>query len=60
MESNVNETTKIVENVLKAAAEEEKKYKSIEVDRDIEVEIDVGNLLAVDPNALDNKKYRYL
>ncbi|XP_781111.1 ribosome biogenesis regulatory protein homolog [Strongylocentrotus purpuratus] len=52
------DTSEIVDKVLRNAAEEEKKYKSIEVQRDVEVEIDLGNLLACDPNALDLKKYR--
>ncbi|XP_041473174.1 ribosome biogenesis regulatory protein homolog [Lytechinus variegatus] len=52
------DTSEIVDKVLRNAAEEEKKYKSIEVKRDVEVGIDLGNLLTCDPNALDVKKYR--
>ncbi|XP_067671031.1 ribosome biogenesis regulatory protein homolog [Haliotis asinina] len=48
----------IVENVLRAAAERESKYKSIEVEKDIDLDLDEGNLLASDPNPIDLKVFR--
>ena len=48
----------IVESVLQAQAEKEAKLKSTEVKRDIDVEIDEGNLLSSDVNAIDIKKTR--
>ena len=48
----------LVAQVLQAAAEKEAKYKSIEVQKDIELDIDEGNLLAVDSNPLETRKFR--
>ncbi|XP_072167794.1 ribosome biogenesis regulatory protein homolog [Diadema setosum] len=57
MEAVSSSTNELVEKVLKNAAEEQKKFKSIDVSRDIELNIDVGNLLVVDPNTLDLKAF---
>ena len=48
----------LVESVLQAAAEKEAKYKTIEVEKDLELEIDEGNLLGVDQNPINVKPYR--
>ena len=48
----------LVQSVLKSSAEKESKYKTTEVVKDIEVDIDEGHLLAVDPNPLDIKLLR--
>ena len=48
----------LVESVLQAAAEKEAKFKSIDVHKDIELEIDEGNLLAIDRNPLELKNFR--
>jgi len=48
----------IVENVLREAAEKESKYKTTEVNKDIDLEIDVGNLFTCDTNPFDQKKLR--
>ncbi|XP_006814819.1 ribosome biogenesis regulatory protein homolog, partial [Saccoglossus kowalevskii] len=48
----------VVESVLLAAAEEEKKYKSIEVKKAIPLEIDPGNLLAFDTTPLEVRSFR--
>ena len=48
----------IVESVLQAAAEREAKYKPIEVHKDVELEIDEGNLLAIDHNPLELNQFR--
>lgn len=48
----------IVENVLRDAAEKEAKYKTVEVQKDIDLNIDVGNLAAFDPNPFDLKSLR--
>ena len=50
----------VVERVLQEAAEKESQYKTVDVHKDIDVEIDEGNLLAVDQNPLDIKFYRWL
>ncbi|CAH1795001.1 unnamed protein product [Owenia fusiformis] len=44
-----------IENIL---AEKGQKFKSIEVEKDLELEIDEGNLLAVDTNPIDIKIFR--
>ncbi|XP_070579672.1 ribosome biogenesis regulatory protein homolog [Ptychodera flava] len=46
-----------IENVLESV-EQAKKYKTIEVKKDVPLELDPGNLLAVDTNPLDIKKFR--
>ncbi|KAJ8318653.1 hypothetical protein KUTeg_003744 [Tegillarca granosa] len=48
----------LVEEVLKAAVEKDSKYKSIEVHKDIDLDVDEGNLLASDPNPIDTKKLK--
>lgn len=48
----------LVERVLQEAAEKESKYKTIEVHKDIELEIDAGNLLTVDTNPLDTSELK--
>lgn len=48
----------LVERVLNEAAERESQYKTIEVNKDIELEIDSGNLLTVDTNPLDATKLK--
>ncbi|KAL3877616.1 hypothetical protein ACJMK2_035306 [Sinanodonta woodiana] len=47
-----------VASVLRSAAEKETKYKTIEVLKDIDVEIDEGNLLVSDTNPFDLTKFR--
>lgn len=49
----------IVQNVLlKAAEDEAEKLKSIQVDKVVELEYDLGNLLAYDINDLDVNQLR--
>ncbi|XP_074659155.1 ribosome biogenesis regulatory protein homolog [Tubulanus polymorphus] len=48
----------VVENVLAEIEERDAKYKSTEVTKDIDLEIDEGNLLAVDANPLNLYDYR--
>lgn len=48
----------LVEKVLREAAEKESKFKTTEVDKDIDVDIDEGNLLACDTNPLDLKSFK--
>ena len=48
----------VVENVLKQTALLEKKLKTTEVTKDIDVELDPGNLLSVDPNPINVKEFR--
>ncbi|GAB1600113.1 ribosome biogenesis regulatory protein homolog [Argonauta hians] len=48
----------VVEEVLRDAAEKEARLKSIEVQKDAELDIDEGNLLATDPNPINLKKLR--
>ena len=47
----------IVENVLKAEAEKEQLYKTIEVTKEIDPNVDLGNLLVEDVNSFDNASY---
>ena len=49
----------LVQSVLKASTEKDSKYKTTEVVKDIDVDIDEGHLLAVDPNPLDIKALRW-
>ena len=35
-------------------------YKSIEVDKDVDVELDIGNLLATDTNVLKSDELKYV
>ena len=48
----------LVENVLAEAAKKEANYKTTEVEKDVELDIDAGNLLAVDTNPIDLKTFR--
>jgi len=48
----------LVENVLREVAEKEAKYKSTEVNKDIDLVIDTGNLTTFDSNPFDLKKLR--
>lgn len=48
-------TNDLVQDVLESV---HKQYKSIEVHKDIELDVDCGNLLACDQNPLDVKAYR--
>merc|ERR1719462_937309 len=47
----------VVENVLKAEAEKEQLFKSIEVTKEIDPNVDLGNLLVEDVNSFDNATY---
>ena len=49
----------VVKSVLESIAEKEAQYKPIEVQKDLDVEIDEGNLLAIDSNVIDTKSLRY-
>ena len=49
----------IVASVLQAAAEKEANFKTTEVVKYIEPELDEGNLLSTDSNPLDFKLLRY-
>eukprot|EP00088_Acartia_fossae_P064752 TRINITY_DN79760_c0_g1_i1.p1 TRINITY_DN79760_c0_g1~~TRINITY_DN79760_c0_g1_i1.p1 ORF type:complete len:348 (-),score=92.89 TRINITY_DN79760_c0_g1_i1:32-1075(-) len=46
----------VAARVLAAAAEEEIKYASIQVEKPIDLELDLGNMLALDNNQIDNTK----
>ena len=50
----------LVENVLQSAAEKESRYKTTEVHKDIDVDIDEGNLLVTDTNPLELNSLRYV
>jgi regulator of ribosome biosynthesis len=51
----------IVTKVLEAAAAKEAdQFKNINVEKHLELEYDVGTLLAVDTNDLDVKKIRFV
>lgn len=51
----------IVTKVLEAAAAKEAhQFKSIDVEKHLELEYDLGTLLAVDTNDLDIKKLRFV
>lgn len=49
----------IVKRVLEEEQREAEKYKSIEVNKHLEVKIDLGYLLCSDPNDLDEKRFKY-
>jgi len=53
-----NSTLEVVQKILQNA-QSESTFKSTQVTKDIDVDIDVGNLLASDPNPLDLKRLRY-
>lgn len=46
----------VAARVLAAAAEEDKKYATIHIEKPIELELDLGNLLAVDNNQIENSR----
>lgn len=48
----------LVENVLREVAEREAKYKTTEVLKDIDLEIDEGNLMTSDSNPFNVKRFR--
>ena len=50
----------LVSKVLENATENENKYKSIEVTKQLELPVDEGNLLATDPNPLNVRNFRYI
>jgi len=52
-------TVEVVQKILQNA-QTDHNFKSTQVTKDIDVEIDVGNLLAVDRNPLDLKRFRYV
>lgn len=58
MESNENTQAEVnPSQILKAITEKQKdQLKSVSVDKDIDLEFDLGNLLAYDPNPLKVKK----
>jgi len=52
------DTLEVVQKILHNA-QTECNFKSTQVVKDIDVNVDVGNLLAVDSNLLDLKRFRY-
>ena len=50
----------LVENVLRSVAEKEAKYKTTNVEKAIDLDIDEGNLLTCDANPLDVTVFRYI
>lgn len=48
----------IVSEILKKSAKNDNQIKEITVEKDIELDIDVGTLLASDYNVFDNKSFR--
>ena len=48
----------VVNEILRKSAENEKRLKEITVHKDVELDIDVGTLLASDYNTFDNKSFR--
>ncbi|KAH9379397.1 hypothetical protein HPB48_012267 [Haemaphysalis longicornis] len=48
----------LAQQILQEAAEKEALYKPIDVVKDLDLEFDLGNLLATDPNPLDSFKLR--
>lgn len=48
----------IVREVLEKQQKENEKYKSIEVEKHEEVNVDVGNLLVTDGNSFDDKELK--
>lgn len=51
-------TMDIVSEILKKSAKNDNQIKEITVEKDIELDIDVGTLLASDYNVFDNKSFR--
>jgi regulator of ribosome biosynthesis len=50
----------IVTKVLEEAAKQAQQFKSINVEKHLELEYDLGTLLAVDSNDLDLKQIRFV
>jgi regulator of ribosome biosynthesis len=50
----------IVTKVLEEAAKQAQQFKSINVEKHLELEYDIGTLLAVDSNDLDLKRIRFV
>jgi hypothetical protein len=50
----------IVTKVLEEAAKQAEQFKSINVEKHLELEYDLGTLLAVDTNDLDSKRIRFV
>ena len=52
-------TLEVVQKILQNA-QADCNFKSTQVTKDIDVEIDVGNMLALDPNPMDLARFRYV
>ena len=52
-------TVNAAELLEKIGKENEDKLKSIHVEKAIDLDIDVGSLLAIDNNLLDDESFRY-
>jgi regulator of ribosome biosynthesis len=50
----------IVTKVLEAATKQAEQFKSIHVEKHLELEYDLGTLLAIDSNDLDLKQMRFV
>jgi regulator of ribosome biosynthesis len=50
----------VVTKVLEEAAKQTEQFKSIHVEKHLELEYDLGTLLAVDTNDLDLKQIRFV
>jgi regulator of ribosome biosynthesis len=50
----------VVTKVLEEAAKQAEQFKSIHVDKHLELECDLGTLLAVDTNDLDLQRIRFV
>ncbi|XP_044760569.1 ribosome biogenesis regulatory protein homolog [Coccinella septempunctata] len=48
----------VLKEILKQSEQESLKYKSIDVQKHLEVQLDVGSLLAADPNVLDEQSLK--
>lgn len=52
--------TELVNDLLKKVSEfEEKSYKSVSVEKQLELDYDLGHLTGFDSNIIDLKTYRY-
>lgn len=58
VEKTKQHTMDIVREVLEKQQKENEKYKSIEVEKHEEVNVDVGNLLVTDGNSFDDKELK--
>jgi len=59
MEASALEVVQKIQKILQNA-QTDGSFKSTQVTKDIDVDIDVGNLLAVDRNPMDMKRFRYV